>query len=64
MCRVNHTKIRQPEGFKNCWILNSTPSEIRPYRTLVKRIFQSAMAISSKEEIKIFKSLLNIIKIL
>ena len=56
MCRINPKKIRQPEGFKNCWILNSTPSEIRPYRILVKKIYQSAMAKASQDEIKIFNS--------
>ena len=36
MCRVNPKKIRQPENFKDCWILNPTPEEIRPYRILMK----------------------------
>ena len=36
MCRVNPKKIRQPENFKDCWILNPTPEEIRPYRILIK----------------------------
>ena len=54
MCRVNPVKIRQPEGFPDCWILNSTPSEIRPYRILIKKIFKSPMAISSQNEIKTF----------
>ena len=36
MCRVNPKKIRQPENFKECWILNPTPDEIRPYRILIK----------------------------
>ena len=54
MCRVNPVKIRQPEGFQDCWILNSTPSEIRPYRILIKKIFKSPMAISSQNEIKTF----------
>ena len=66
MCRVNPKKIRQPEGFKNCWILNSTPLEIRPYRILIKQIFQSPMAGASQEEIKTFttppKYYLDIIK--
>ena len=38
MCRVNPKKIRQPEIFKACWILNSNPEEIRPYRILIKII--------------------------
>ena len=54
MCRVNPEKIRQPEGFDNCWILNCTPSEIRPYRILIKKIFKSPMAIASQNEIKTF----------
>ena len=56
MCRVNPKKIRKPKGFENCWILNSTPSEIRPYRILVKKIFKSAMAGASQNEIKTFSS--------
>ena len=39
MCRVDPKKIRQPEVFKACWILN--PEEIRPYRFLVKIISSS-----------------------
>ena len=54
MCRVRPDKIRQPNGFPNCWILNPLPSEIRPYRILIKRIFQSALAGASQEEIKVF----------
>ena len=54
MCRVNPKKIRQPQGFKNCWILNPLPSEIRPYRILIKKIFQSPMAGASQNEIKTF----------
>ena len=54
MCRVNPTKIRQPKGFKDCWILNSSPAEIRPYRILIKKIFKSSMAKASQNEIKIF----------
>ena len=56
MCRVNPKKIRQPQGFQNCWILNPTPSEIRPYRILIKKIFQSPMAGASQNEIKTFSS--------
>ena len=36
MCRVNPKKIRQPEIFKACWILNPNLEEIRPYRILIK----------------------------
>ena len=56
MCRVNPNKIRQPNGFKDCWILNPTPSEVRPYRILIKIIFQSPMAGASQNEIKVFDS--------
>ena len=38
MCRVNPKKIRQPACFPECWILNPTPDEIRPYRILIKKI--------------------------
>ena len=62
MCRVNPKKIRQPKGFKDCWILNSSPFEIRPYRILVKKIFQSAMAGASQYEIKTFTSTPSYIK--
>ena len=57
MCRVNPKKIRQPKGFKDCWILNSSPLEIRPYRILVKKIFKSALAGASQNEIKTFESI-------
>ena len=43
MCRVNPEKIRQPENFKECWILNPTPDEIRPYRILIKIIPNSPL---------------------
>ena len=56
MCRVNPYKIRQPQGFKDCWILNPTPSEVRPYRILIKKIFQSPMSGASQNEIKTFES--------
>ena len=56
MCRVNPKKIRQPKGFKDCWILNPLPSEVRPYRILVKKIFQSPLAGASQNEIKTFSS--------
>ena len=56
MCRVNPEKIRQPEGFQDCWILNPTPAEVRPYRILIKKIFKSPMAGASQNEIKTFDS--------
>jgi len=62
MCRVNPKKIRQPKGFKDCWILNSSPFEIRPYRILIKKIFLSAMAGASQNEIKTFTSTPSYIK--
>ena len=43
MCRVNPKKIRQPENFDGCWILNPTPDEIRPYRILIKKIPNSPL---------------------
>ena len=43
MCRVNPKKIRQPENFKDCWILNPTPDEIRPYRILIKIVPNSPL---------------------
>jgi hypothetical protein len=54
MCRVNPKKIRQPEGYKNGWILNPTPDEIRPYRILVKTIMNSPLANACQEEFKTF----------
>ncbi len=56
MCRVNPDKIRQPVGYKKCWVLNPTPNEIRPYRILIKKIFKSPMSGASQNEIKIFQS--------
>ena len=47
MFRVNPNKIRQPENFKDCWILNPTPDEIRPYRILIKIIPASPLSGSS-----------------
>ena len=54
MCRVNPKKIRQPKGFEECWILNPSPDEIRPYRILVKTIFKSPLAEASQQGFKIF----------
>ena len=42
MCRVNPKKIRQPEIFKACWILNPNHEEIRPYRILIKMMSSSS----------------------
>ena len=41
MCRVNPNKIRKPDIFKDCWILNPNSDEIRPYRILIKTISSS-----------------------
>ena len=48
MCRVNPIKIREPENCKNCWILNPTPDEVRPYRILIKKVPISEMASSNE----------------
>ena len=53
MCRVNTSKINQPENFKDCWILSPSPDEIRPYKILIKKIPKSPLAIASQGEIKI-----------
>ena len=53
MCRVNPSKIMQPENFKDCWILSPTPDEVRPYKILIKKIPISPLAIASEGEIKI-----------
>ena len=60
MCKVNPNKIRKPEGFKDCWILN--PCDIKPYKILIKKIFLSAMTGSSQNEIEIFKETANFFK--
>ena len=52
MCRVNPSKIRQPENFQDCWILNPTPDEVRPYKILIKKIPKSPLAIASQQVIK------------
>ena len=52
MCRVNASKIRQPENFPDCWILSPTPDEVRPYKILIKNIPISPLAIASQQEIK------------
>ena len=56
MCRVVPTKIIQPQGFKDCWILNPTLAEVRPYIILIKKIFKSTMAGPSQNEINTFSS--------
>ena len=43
MCRVNPAKIRQPSRHDKFWILNPVPEEIRPYRILIKRYFNSPL---------------------
>ena len=52
MCRVNPLKIRQPENFLDCWILNPSPDEVRPYKILIKKIPKSPLAIASQQTIK------------
>jgi hypothetical protein len=52
MCRVNPSKIRQPENFQDCWILSPTPDEVRPYKILIKKIPISSLAIASQQVIK------------
>ena len=37
MCRVNPQRIRNCNS-SQCWILNPTPDEIRPYRILLKKV--------------------------
>jgi hypothetical protein len=51
MCRVNPKKIRQPKRFPQCWILNPTPDEVRPYRILIKRIPISPLSGASNDTI-------------
>ena len=55
MCRVNPKKIRQPEIFKSCWILNPNHEEIRPYRILIK-IISSPPSIENNNYIFISRS--------
>ena len=52
MCRVNPLKIRQPENFQDCWILNPSPDEVRPYKILIKKIPKSPLAIASQQTFK------------
>ena len=48
MCRVNSQKIRQPRNCPECWILNPSTNEIRPYRILLKKIPVSPLASSNR----------------
>ena len=52
MCRVNPSRIKQPENFPDCWILSPTPNEVRPYKILVKKIPVSPLAIASQQVIR------------
>ena len=61
MCRVNPKKIRQPENYKYCWILNPTPDEIRPYRILIKKIPTSPLIGDINNKILISPSPINYI---
>ena len=51
MCRINPKKIRQPASFPECWIINPTPDEIRPYRILIKKIPISPLTIGLTNKI-------------
>ena len=51
MCRVNSEKIRQPKNCPECWILNPTSDEVRPYRILIKVFENSPLTWSSNNEI-------------
>ena len=51
MCRINPKKIRQPASFPECWIINPTPDEIRPYRILIKKIPISPLTIGLTKKI-------------
>ena len=42
-CKIRKNKIKQHEEIKNCWILNPSPDEIRPYRILIKIIPNSSL---------------------
>ena len=51
MCRVNPKKIRQPKNFPQCWILNPTSEEVRPYRILIKLLENSPLTFAAKNKI-------------
>ena len=53
MCRINPSKIRQPQNFQDLWILSPISSEIRPYKILIKKIPKSPLANGSQQNIKI-----------
>ena len=57
MVKINPDKVRIPVGYENCFILNPTPNEVRPYKILIKKLFLSPMATASQNEIKIFKTM-------
>ena len=38
MTRVKPEKIRIPENNEDCWVINGTDNEIRPYRILIKEV--------------------------
>ena len=61
MCRVNPKKIRQPENYPDCWILNPTPDEIRPYRILIKKIPFSPLTGTLNDKIIVVNSPVNYI---
>jgi len=43
MCKIRKDKIKKHEDIKDCYILNPTPNEIRPYRILIKIIPNSPL---------------------
>lgn len=43
MLRINPEKIRQSSSFPKEYILNPSTEEIRPYRILLKKIFQNKL---------------------
>ena len=51
MCRVNPTKIRQPKNCPQCWILNPTSDEVRPYRILIKVLENSPLTFAANNKI-------------
>ena len=61
MCRVNSQKIRQPKKYPQCWILNPTLDEVRPYRILIKKIENSPLTIAATNQIIVSPSPINYI---
>ena len=51
MCRVDSKKIRQPKNCPQCWILNPTSDEVRPYRILVKILENSPLTFAAINKI-------------